>query len=159
MPAVAMKVAVKDPAGTVTLAGTTSAGKLELSPITVGLVIAELTLTVQVLVPPEGNEIGEHASEVTDAATKMLPPVADTGIGYPATDAPNVSLTPMEIELAPGASVTVTTATFPSAIVFVLRPLVRQIYALAPPAQLIVLPADISTGPGVTEKLVTLAAG
>lgn len=159
VPAVAVKVAVKEPVGIVTLAGTMSAGKLELSPITTGLVAAALRLTVQVLVPPEDNEPGVHAREVKDATTKMLPPVPDTGMGYPATDAPKVSLTPMENEPAPGASVTVTTATFPSRIVFVFSPLVRQMYALAPPEQLIVLPADINTGPGVTEKLVTLAAG
>ena len=66
---------------------------------------------------------------------------------------------PMDIELAFGESVTVTTATLPSAIVFVLSPAVRQMYELAPPMQLIVLPADVSAGPAVTEKLVTLAAG
>jgi hypothetical protein len=136
-----------------------SAGKLELSPTMTGLAAAALRLTVQLLVPPEDNELGVHAREVTDVATKMFPPVPETGMGYPATDAPNVSLTPMENEPAPGASVTVTTATLPSRIVFVFSPLVRQMYALAPPAQLTVLPADINTGPGVTEKLVTLAAG
>jgi hypothetical protein len=63
----------------------------------------------------------------------------------------------MDIELALGASVTVTTATMPFGIVFAFSPLVRQMYEPVLPAQLIVLPADVNTAPGVTEKLATLA--
>ena len=117
---------------------------------------------MHVVAPPDDSEVGAHARELKvtdDVDTKILPPVADTGMGYPATDAPKVSLTLMDIELALWASATVTSATLPSGIVFVLSPFVRQMYALASPAQLIDLPADVSTGPGITEKLVTLAAG
>jgi hypothetical protein len=125
------------------------------------LVAAELRPTVQVVAPPEDREVGAHTRElkVTGAATAMLPPVAETGMGYPATDAPKAPLTPMDIELAFGASVTVTTATLPSGIVFVLSPFVRQMYELALPTQLTVLPADVSAGPAVTEQLATVAAG
>ena len=162
MPAVAVKVALEEFSGIVTLAGTGREGRLELNPTTTGpLVAAALRPTVHVVAPPEDREVGAHTRElkVAGAATAMLPPVAETAMGYPATDAPKAPLTPMDIEPAFGASVTVTTATLPSGIVFVLSPFVRQMYALAPPTQLIVLPADVSTGPGVTEKLVTLAAG
>jgi hypothetical protein len=159
---VAVKVALEEFSGIVTLAGTGREGRLELKPTTTGpLVAAALRPTVHVVAPPEDREVGVHTREVkvTGAATAMLPPVAETGIGYPATDAPKAPLTPMDIELALGESVTVTTARLPSGIVFVLSPLVRQMYALAPPTQLSVLPADVSTDPGVTEKLVTLAPG
>ena len=52
-----------------------------------------------------------------------------------------------------------TTATLPSGIVFVFSPLVRQVYAVPPPTQLMLLPADVIAALGVTEKLVTLAEG
>jgi hypothetical protein len=162
VPAVAVKVEREEPNGMVTLAGTGRAGTLELNPTTTGpLVAAPLRLTVHVVTPAEDREAGIHARDVklTGVATAMLPPVAERGTGYPARDEPKVPLTPMDIGLAFGASVTVTTATLPSGIVFMLSPLVRQMYALAPPAQLIVLPADVSIGPGATEKLVILAAG
>jgi len=159
VPAVAVKGALEEFSGIVKLAGTERAATLELSPTTIGLPVAAPRLTVHVLEPPEDNDVGVHASDVTDVATEMLPPVPDTGMGYPATDAPKMSVTPMDIELTPWASAAVTIATLPSGITFVLRPLVRQMYELAPPAQLIVLPADMSAGPGVTEKLFTLADG
>ena len=162
MPAVAVKVALEKLSGIVTLAGTGRAGTLELNPTTTGpLVAVALRLTVQVVIPPGDREVGAHPTEVrvTGAVTEMLPPVAETATGYPATEAPKVPLTPMDIELALGASVTVTTATMPSGIVFVFIPLVRQMYELALPAQLIILPADVNTAPGVTEKLVTLVEG
>jgi hypothetical protein len=158
----AVKVASEELNGIVTLAGVGRAGTLELNPTTTGpLVAAPLSLTVHVVNPAEDREVGVQAREVrvTGVATAMLPPVAERGMGYPATDEPKVPLTPIDIGLAFGASVTLTTATLPSGIVFVLSPLVRQIYALAPPAQLIVLPADVRIGPGATEKFVTLAAG
>jgi len=160
VPAVAVKGALEEFSGIVTLVGTERAGTLELSPTSTGLPVAAAPrLTVHMLEPLEDNDVGVQASDVTIVATEMLPPVPDTGMGYPATDAPKMSLTPMDIELTPWARATVTIATLPSGITFVLRPLVRQIYELAPPAQLIVLPADISAGPGVTEKLFTLADG
>jgi hypothetical protein len=65
----------------------------------------------------------------------------------------------MDIELALGASATATTAMLPSGMVFALIPLVRQVYALPPPAQLMLLPADVIAALGVTEKLVTLEEG
>jgi hypothetical protein len=159
---VAVKVALEEPNGIVTLEGTDRASTLELSPATTGLPVAEaLRLTVHVVVPPEDREVGAHPMEdrVKAGVTKMLPPVAETVIGYPATDAARVPLTPMDMEPAVGASVTVTTATMPFGIAFVLSPLVRQIYELAPPAQLKVFPAEVNTDPGITEKLVTLAEG
>ncbi len=162
MPAVAVKVALEEPNGIVTLEGTDRASTLELSPTTTGLPVAEaLRLTVQVVVPPEDREVGAHPMEdrVKAGVTKMLPPVAETVIGYPATDAPRVPLTPMDIELALWASATVTTATLPSGIVFVLSPVVRQVYAAGPPTQLMLLPADVIAALGVTEKPVTLAEG
>ena len=105
--------------------------------------------------------MGAHPKEdtVKAGATKMLPPVAETEIGYPATDAPRVPLTPMDIELTLGTSPTVTTATLPSGIVFVLSPVARQMYEFAPLAQLMLLPEEVNPELGATEKLVTLAEG
>ena len=162
MPAVAVKVALEELSGIVTLGGTERAGTVELNPTTTGpLVAAALRPTVHVVAPPEDREVDAHAREETVKAgvTKTLPPVGETAIGYPATDAPKVPLTPMTIELALGASATVTTATLPSGIVFVFSPLVRQVNAVPPPTQLILLPADVMAALGVTEKLVTLAEG
>ncbi len=162
VPAVAVKVALDEFSGIVTLAGAARAGTLELNPTTTGpLVAAALRLTVQVVVPPEDREVGAHPMEDTVKAgvTEMLPPVAETLIEYPATEAPRVPLTPIDIELALWASAAVTTATLPSGIVFVLSPVVRQVYPVGPPAQLMFLPADVIAALGVTEKLVTLAEG
>jgi hypothetical protein len=148
--------------GIVTLAGTATAGTLELKETTTGLLVpTPFRLTVQVVVPPEDTEVGAHPREDTLKAgvTKMLPPVAETEIGYPSTDAPRVPLTPMDIELALGARATVTTATAPSGIVFVFSPLVRQVKAAAPPMHLMSLPALVIAEPATTEKLVTLAEG
>lgn len=162
MPAMAVNVALEEFNGIVTLVGAARAGTLELNPTTTGpLVAAALRLTVHVVVPPEDREVGAHPMEdrVKAGVTKMLPPIAETVIGYPATDAPRVPLTPMDIELALWASATVTTATLPSGIVFVLSPVVRQVYAVAPPTQSMLLPADVIAALGVTEKPVTLAEG
>jgi hypothetical protein len=129
VPAVAVKVALEEFKGTVTLAGTTSPDTVELSPtVTAPLVAAALRLTVQVVVPREDSELAAHPTEVrvTGVATRMFPPVAVMGMASPAMDPPKAPLTPMEIELALGASITVTTATLPSGIVFVLNPVVTQ---------------------------------
>jgi hypothetical protein len=159
---VAVKVALEEFNGIVTLAGTVRAGTLELNPTTsVPFVAAALRLTVQVVVPPEGRDVAAHPREVrvTGVPTKMLPPVAEMGMGYPASDAPKVLLTPIDIEPAAGASPTVTSAMPPSGIVFVLNPVARQMYELTPPAQIMLLPEDVSAELGDTEKLVTLAEG
>ena len=158
----AVKVALEAFKGIVTLAGTTRAGRLELSPTTTApLVAAALKLTVQVAEPPEDSELGAHPTDVrvTGAATLTLPPVAETVMAPPAGDAPRVPLTPIDTELALEASVAVTAATLPFGIVFVLSPLARHLYELALLTQESLLPEDVNTGPGATEKLVTLADG
>jgi hypothetical protein len=84
VPAVAVKVALEELSGIVTLAGTGKAGTLELNPTMTELpVVAALRLTVQVVISPEDREVGAHPTEVrvTGAATEMLPPVAETAIG------------------------------------------------------------------------------
>ena len=162
MPATAANVALEAFNGIVILVGAARAGTLELNPTTTGpLVAAAPRLTVHVVVPPEDSELGVHPREdrVKAGVTKMLPPVVDIKTGYPATDAAMVPPTPMDIELALGASATVTIATLPSGIVFALSPVVRQVNPVAPPMQLRFLPADVIAALGVTEKLVTLAEG
>lgn len=162
MPAVAVKVALEEFNGIVIAAGTVRPGTLELNATTVApFVAAVLRLTVQVLVPPEGRYVGPQVTEVrvTSGVTKMLPPAADTGMASPAKDAPRVLLTPMVSELAFGASATETIATLPSGIVFVLSPVARQVYEPAPPAQVMLLPEDVSAESGATEKLVMLLEG
>ena len=101
----AVNGALEEFSGIVTLAGTGREGTLELNPTTTGPpAAAELRPTVHVVAPPEDREVGAHTRElkVSGVPTAILPPVAETGMGYPATDAPKVSLTPMEIELALG---------------------------------------------------------
>jgi hypothetical protein len=159
---VAVKVALKEFNGIVTLAGTVRAGTLEFKPTTCApFVAAALRLTVQVVVPPDGRELAAHPKEVraAGAATRMLPPFAATGMASPATDAARAPLTPMEIELALGVRAIVTTATPPSGMVLVLSPAARQIYELALPAQVMLLPEDVSAESGATEKLLMLAEG
>ena len=158
----ALKVAEVAAAVTVTEAG----------PVRVGLVLDRVTIappvgaalvrvTVQVLEELGPRLVGLQVSaEIsTGATTEMLPPVADMGMAFPAADAPKVLPTPTVSELALGASTTVTTATLPFGIMFVLSPVATQIYELAPPAQLMPLPEDVRAAAGVTEKLVTPAEG
>jgi hypothetical protein len=157
-----VKVALDEFKGIVTLAGTARPGTLELNPTTTALLVAAaLRLAVQVLVPPDDRELGAHTTEVrvTAVEMRMFPPVADMGMTFPAREAPIVPLTPMDIEVAFGASATVTTATLPFGIVFVLSPVVKHVYALALPAQVMLLAEDVSAESAVTEKLVTLAEG
>lgn len=134
----AVKVALEAFKGIVTVAGTTRAGTLELSPTATAAFVEALKLTVQVLVPPEDRELGAHATEVRvgggamggttgGAAIVMLPPVAATGMAYPAGDAPRVPATAMGNEVAVGASTTLTTATLPSGITFELIPVARHV--------------------------------
>jgi len=162
VPAEAVNVALEAFTGIVTLAGTTRPATLELRPTTSALVVAApLRLTVHVVVAPEGSELDAHPTEVrvTGAGTMMLPPVAETGTAAPAEVAPKAPLTPMEIELVLGASVTVTAAMLPPGIVFVLSPVTRQVYELVPLAHRRLLAAAVTAELGVTEKLVTLAEG
>jgi len=162
VPAVAAKVALEAFRGIVTLAGTTKPGTLELSPTTTApLVAAALKPTVQVAEPPEDSELGAQLTEVrvTVAATLMPPPVAEIGMAPPVGDAPRAPLTPIDTELVVEASVAVTVATTPFEIVFVFRPVARQVYELVPLAQEMLLPEDVNAGLGVTEKLVTLVDG
>ena len=157
-----MNVAELAAAATVTDAGTVSVALL-FDRVTIAPPVgaALLRLTVQVLEALGPRLVGLQASAEmsTGAATEMLPPVADMGMAFPIVDAPNAPLTPIVIELALGASPTVTTATLPFGITFVLNPVATQINELAPPAQLMLLPEDVRAESGVTEKLVTLAEG
>ena len=156
-----MNVAEVAAAATVTDAGTVSIALLfDTLTIAPPVGAALLRLTVQVLEALGPRLLGLQASaEMSTGATEMLPPIADMGMASPAMDAPKVPLTPIVIELALGASPTVTTATLPFGITFVLSPVATQINELAPPAQLMLLPEDVRAESGVTEKLVTLAEG
>jgi hypothetical protein len=60
-------------------------------------------------------------------------------------------VTPIDVELVLGARVTVRMATMPLAIVFVLIPVTRHMYAPPEPAQEMLLPAAVVAAPGTTE--------
>ena len=163
VPVVAVKVPVVAPEATVAEAGVLSSVGFVLDRVMIAppAGAALVRATVQVLEVLDPRLVGLHVSaEITPgAATKTLPPVAETGMGSAAPDAPTVLPTPIDSESAVGASATVTTAMPPSGIVFALGPVARQMYELASPAQLMLLPDEVSAALGDTEKPVTLPRG
>jgi hypothetical protein len=89
--------------------------------------------------------------------TVTLPPLLVTAIA-PVDDAPKLLLMPIDTPLPP-ERVTETVAITPSEMAAEFNPHATHVRAPVPPPQVMVLPADDSAGPGVTSKVVTLAAG
>ncbi len=118
VPAVAVKAAVVAVEGTVTDGGTARTAELLLR-VTVPPPVCD-SVAVQELVPAEVKDAGEQASAVTVGSTGMsvsVPAVPATGRLEPSADDPNVFVTAMAAEVAPGESATFTVATTPFGIV------------------------------------------
>src|ERR1039457_1760963 len=113
VPAVAVKVAVVDPAATATDPGTVSAAVL-LDSATVPPP-AFVSVTVQLLMPPLPSVAGVQLkpAKVGGAGAVTVPPVPLMDSACPSSVAPCALVTPMVVLATPAAIVTVTTATTP----------------------------------------------
>ena len=89
--------------------------------------------------------------------TVTLPPLLVTAIAQ-VDEAPKLLLMPIDTPLPP-ERVTETVAITPSEMAAEFNPQATHVRAPVPPPQVMVLPADVSAGPGVTSRVVTLAAG
>src|SRR5579872_3320103 len=156
--AVAGKVALLDPAGTLTEAGTVRFAELD-DRLTVAPADV-LTVTVHVLDPPGDKLAGVQLTALTagaDRGTLTVPPALVIVIPLPAADAPRGLMTLIVAAVLP-ASVTVTVATTPSPIVVAFIPHAMHMYPLAPVAQVRLFPAAESAGPAATVRLETADA-
>jgi hypothetical protein len=141
VPAVAVKLAVVDPAPTATDPGTVSAA-VSLDSVTVPPPVF-VKVTVHVLVPPvpsvEGVQL--NPAKVGSAGAVTVPPVPLMAIACPSSVAPSVFVTPMVVLATPAAMVTVTTATTPFCIREEFKPASRHRYVPELEEQLIDFPA------------------
>ncbi len=157
--AVATKLALADPDGIVTEPGTVRFAELDVR-LTVAPLEA-LTVTVHVLDAPGDKVAGTHPTLLTvvpAVARLTVPPVLVMVMPLPVGEAPRPLTRPIVAPLAPD-SVTATVAIIPSPMAVAFIPEAMQIYPLAPPAQVTVLPADDNAAPAVTLRLETAAAG
>ena len=159
-PAVALKVALVEPGGIDTVAGTVML-PVDDNATAVAAAAALLRVTVQAATPAGASVDGLQLTLLRTEGTRVpaVPPVAATARELPSRVAPRAPEIPILAEPAVGGNVTDTVATMPSAMRFVLIPVARQMYAVGEPAQVSVLPAAVSAGPAVTLKPVTEAAG
>jgi hypothetical protein len=113
VPAVAVNVAVLDPAATTTDPGTVSAAVL-LDSVTVPPLVFD-SVTVHMLVRPVLSEPGVQLKPVNIGSTGVVtvPPVPVMDNASPSRVAPSVLVTPTVVLVTPAAIVTVTTATTP----------------------------------------------
>jgi hypothetical protein len=150
--AVAVNVAVVDPAATAADPGTASAAVL-LDSVTVPPPVFE-SVTVQVLVPPLPSVDGVQLkpAKVVSAGTVTVPPVPLTDSACPSSVAPSVLATPMVVLATPVASVTVTTATTPFCIRLAFKPASRHL--CVPGEQLIDFPV-LTAVPAATALIET----
>jgi hypothetical protein len=128
-PATALKVALVEPAGTVTLAGAVSGPLVASGTASPPLPAAALSATVQVDDAFGANEVGLQESDVTvtEGVTTMAPPVAVIAIELPVGDAATGPFTAREIEPDVAVVATVTTATMPSEMAVAFMPLTMQV--------------------------------
>ena len=130
--AVAVKMALAEPAETVTEGGTARLALLSLSVTVVLEGAAWFKLTVQIVLAGVFKTVGLQVSEFKligdPPETVTVPAVPVVGIAPPASEAPNVSVTAMEVLLVTvGERVTDTTATTPLEITLELTPATRQL--------------------------------
>ncbi len=150
--AVAVNVAVVEPLGTLTTAGTLRSpevdARLTLTPVEV------LTVTVHVLDAPGARFAGMHARLLMAGRTPTEPPVPVIPMPLPAAEAASGLLTAIAAALFPNRLI-VTVAITPSPITLELKPDATHVYPLAPFAQASDLPADAadSAGPAATFKI------
>ena len=154
VPAVAVKVAVVDPAGTVTDPGTVSAAAL-LDRATVPPPVFD-RVTVQVLVRLLLKEPGVQLRAVKLGATGTAnaPPVPLMGSASPVRVAPRVSVTSIVVLATPGATDRETTATTPSPIVEAFKPARIQLNFPGWLEQKIDFPA-VTAGPAAVASMET----
>jgi hypothetical protein len=156
-----VNVPLLDPAATVTDAGTERFAEPELR-LTVAppKPAVPLRLTRQLVEAPGANELAVHPRLMGASTLRVptAPSVPAIGIALPSADAPMASGNPTVTPALPDR-VTATWATTPLAITSEFRPLAMQIYAVAVPAQLMVLLGPDSAGPAVTLKAETFACG
>ena len=156
--AVAVNVALVDPAATATVAGTVRFAELDdrltLTPV------EALTVTVHVLAAPGDKAAGAHPRLLivgAEPGTLTVPPAPLIVMLLPVGEAPSGLTTPIDAALLP-ESVTVTAATAPSPIVVEFIPHAMQVYPLAPAAHVTLFPADERAVPAATLKLETAVA-
>jgi hypothetical protein len=124
VPAVALKLALLDPAKTLTVDGTVRFGLLLESPITVPPVgAAPLKLTVQADVPAVASKVGLQLKELRLGAD-TVPPVAEIGMDVPSAVLATGFVTTIVVV---SETVTVTEPTTPLEIVLRLSPTARQV--------------------------------
>ena len=161
---VALKVAVRAAAATVTDAGAVS----------VALVLVRVTreppvgaafdrVTVQVELPLLLRVAGTHDKELTAgkavAPPVTVPPVAKITMPLPVGEESALLLIPMAVVVSPAAMVRFTTPTMPFEMMPAFMAEASQVYAPETPLQVNVLPAAVRAAPAVTEMATTLAGG
>jgi len=132
--AVALKVVVAEPAGTVIVDAGTGKSVLLLDNETVvpPVGLDPLSVTVQVVLAEVLRVFGLQDTEVrVGAATPpepvTTPPEAEVGMVFPTASVASVLLIPTDVLLTPAAIVRFTTATTPLAMVVVFIPVARQV--------------------------------
>jgi len=165
-PAVAVNVVPVAPAATVTdVPGTGSSALLLDSATTVPPAgAAPLSVTVQLVLPELDTVVGAQAKEVTvgpgpPPSPITIPPVADTAMALPETDAAPPLLIPMVVLITAAAIVRFTTATVPLAIILAFSPEATQVYAPETAAQFNTLAALVAAAPAAAEIERTLLGG
>jgi hypothetical protein len=108
-------------------AGVVSSALLSERDTVVAEVAVVLKVTVHAAPPPLERIPGVHEREVSDGAVLpagpvTLPPEDDKPIAVPLTDAALPLRTPIEVEVTPAATVRLTVATTPLAIVVEFKP-------------------------------------
>jgi hypothetical protein len=155
VPAVATKLPVVAPAGTVTDAGVVSAVLLSDNVTAVPPVGAACEMvTVHVELPPDRIEDGVQVMLETVGSiswpTVIVPPVPVAPVETPPVETAIVLLIGSETNaLLVGLNVKETVATRPLGMVLVLIPEVRQVKVPDPAAQFSVLPAPLSAAPAI----------
>ena len=161
LPAVAVKVAVVEPAATVTDAGTVRAALLtETATVAPPVGAAIESVAVQVEVDPEATLAGEHCRAETVGRTVIVPPEPETIKSIPFVKAPMAFVIGSEIvPLLVDARVAVATATTPLAIELEFRPLATQVTDPAAELQFRVSPAAVRAAPAAMVSEVTALVG
>lgn len=153
-PAVALKLALEEPAATVTPAETVNTVLLsEIATAAPPAGAAEDSVTVQLVDPPDTTVEGEHCKFETVGRTGVLtvivPPVPAIALDVPSGSTPATLLSGREREepVPVVDSVTFRTATAPDPMVFAFMPEARHMMLPAFGLQETVLPAAVRAGP------------
>jgi hypothetical protein len=159
-PAVALKVALVEFAGTETLPGMVML-PVEVNETEVVAATGPLNVTVQTDTAPGASDEGEQETPLTEVVvtTVAVPPSPLPVSSPPSSDAPSAPEIPIEAEEAVDERVTDTVATSPLEMRFVLIPEATQMALAEEVAQSKFLAAAVSAGPGLTARLAIEPAG